>query len=63
MFSFGPQELQISLLDDLDGGEGARIWEFLIKAQPLSTADAPVPGTLVLMGIGLLGLARARRRS
>ena len=54
------QTLVISLDGDLDQGESLISWIFTITAVP-DTA-APEPGTLLLIGVGLLGLARTRRR-
>jgi len=54
-----------TLIISLDGSlstEFDRVWDFTINAVPLTPTPAPEPGTLFLIGVGLLGFARARRR-
>ena len=53
-----------TLMITLDGSlstEFDRTWDFTINA--VSSMPASEPGTLFLIGVGLLGFARARRRS
>jgi hypothetical protein len=38
-------------------------WQFNSKFNPISTIGVPEPGTLAVIGFGLLGMGIARRRA
>ncbi len=61
MVSPDGQALRI-VLPPLTPFEGDTTWDFTIRAMAAPGA-APAPGTILLVGVGVLGLARARRRS